>query len=293
MPCFPTGPYFVAGDGQLLKLDADGKVLAKAKMPSLAEEKPAGKKEEKKEEKGKAKVSIVTAIGEAMGLVELQPVVEDVNDVANVQAQAAAMEQYRRNVTGLALTDTEVFVVSLGSKGWGYSVWRMDHDFKQPKEIITGLTGCCGQMDIQAANGDLWVPENARHRVIRYDRDGKKLASFGKHDRKAADGFGGCCEPKNLAIGPGGDIFTAESGEPVVVKRFSPQGKFLDVVAIPKYKTGCVHVCVAASQDGRIFILNPGEGSIHVFGDQRKTPHAPVRPPDRRHGRPKLRGAVE
>ena len=38
----PDGTIFVAGDGQLLKLDADGKVLAKAKMPSLAEEKPAG-----------------------------------------------------------------------------------------------------------------------------------------------------------------------------------------------------------------------------------------------------------
>ena len=265
----PDGTIFVAGDGQLLKLDSDGKVLAKAKMPSLADEKPAGKKDkgekdEKKAGQSKAKVSVVTAIAQAAGLVEVGSFASDGND-ANAKAQAVVMEQYRRTATGLALTDTEVFVVSLGSKGWGYSVWRMDHDFQQPKEIITGLTGCCGQMDIQAANGDLWVPENARHRVTRYDRDGKKLASFGKNDRKAADGFGGCCEPKNLAIGPGGDIFTAESGEPVVVKRFSQDGKFQNVVAIPKYKTGCVHVCVAAAQDGRIFILNPGRGARSTF----------------------------
>lgn len=263
----PDGTLFVAGDGQLLKLDSEGVVVAKAPLPSLAETKPTAKSKEPKADDSKP--------GDAQKeekQVEQKKSADDKCDDANTKAQVAAMEQYRRGVTGLAVTDTEVFVVSLGNKGWGYSVWRMDHDFKQPKEIITGLTGCCGQMDIQAANGDLWIPENGRHRVTRYDRDGKKLASFGKRDRKAADGFGGCCEPKNLAIGPGGDLFTAESGEPVVVKRFSREGKFQNVVAMPKYKSGCVHVCVAASQDGRIFILNPSESTIHVFADQRKEP---------------------
>jgi len=263
----PDGTLFVAGDGQLLKLDSDGVVIAKAPLPSLAETKPTAKSKEPKANDSKP--------GDAQKeekQVEQKKSADDKCDDAMTKAQAAAMEQYRRGVTGLAATDTEVFVVSLGNKGWGYSVWRMDHDFKHPKEIITGLTGCCGQMDIQAANGDLWIPENGRHRVTRYDRDGKKLASFGKRDRKAADGFGGCCEPKNLAIGPGGDLFTAESGEPVVVKRFSHEGKFQNVVAMPKYKSGCVHVCVAASQDGRIFILNPSESTIHVFADQWKVP---------------------
>jgi sugar lactone lactonase YvrE len=276
----PDGTAFIAGDGKVEKLLIDGNVhVAMTPLPSLAEKKPAEEAEKKdktksdnpKEKKSTAKVSIITALGEATGVLVAEREAAD-NQGEDAKAQAAAMEQYRRIVTGLAVTDTEVFVVSLGSQGWGYSVWRMDHDLKHPKEIITGLTGCCGQMDIQAAGGDLWIPENGRHRVTRYDRDGKKLASFGKRDRKAADGFGGCCEPKNLAIGPGGDIFTAESGEPVVVKRFSSEGKFQNVVAIPKYKTGCVHVCVAASQDGRIFILNPGESTIHVFADQRKVP---------------------
>jgi len=250
----PDGTIFVGGDGMLLKLDSDGKVLAQAKLPSLRKEKPA------KKAAPKAKAPSPPApLPKGEGS-------EDDKQMAKIR------EQYRRNVTGLAVTDTEVFVVSLGSKGWGYSVWRMDHEFKHPKEIITGLTGCCGQMDIQAAGGDLWIPENGRHLVRRYDREGKKLSEFGKNDRKAADGFGGCCEPKNLAIGPGGDLFTAESGEPVVVKRFSPDGKFRGVVAIPKYKTGCVHVCVAAAPDGRVFILNPGEGAIHVFSDRTKLP---------------------
>jgi hypothetical protein len=242
----PDGTIFVGGEGKLLKLDGEGKVLAQAPLPSLQEKKPAKNGEGKTESK--------------------------TGDDANAPALEAARQRLRRVVTGLAVTDTEVFVATLGSQGWGYSVWRLDHDFQQPKEVITGLTGCCGQMDVQAAAGDLWIPENGRHRVSRYDREGKKLADFGKQDRKAADGFGGCCEPKNLSIGPGGDVFTAESGEPVVVKRFSPDGKFRGVVALPKYKTGCVRVCVAAAQDGRIFILNPGEGAIHVFGDRTKFP---------------------
>ena len=69
-------------------------------------------------------------------------------------------------------------------------------------------------MDIQAHGGDLWVAHNSRHKVEHYSREGKKLGSFGKTDRSSADGFGGCCEPKNLRFGPGDVVFACESGPP-------------------------------------------------------------------------------
>jgi hypothetical protein len=104
------------------------------------------------------------------------------------------------------------------------------------------------------------------HSVERYDRDGKKLSRFGKRDRKSADGFGGCCEPKNLRFGLNGEIYTCESGPPVAIKRFTPDGKFLGVVGVPEYKTGCVRVTVEVSRDGdRVFVLSPGENAIHVL----------------------------
>ena len=145
----------------------------------------------------------------------------------------------------------------------------MGHDLKSPVRIVEGLRGCCSQMDIQSKDGEVWVAENARHRVVRYDRDGKVLASFGKADREKASCFGGCCEPKNLRFGPAGELYASESGPPVVVKRFSLDGKFLGVVGVADFYTGCVRVTVAVSANARrVFILNSDAAAIHVLEDR-------------------------
>jgi hypothetical protein len=120
-------------------------------------------------------------------------------------------------------------------------------------------------MDVQAKDGEVWVAHNGKHKVERYDREGKLLSSFGKTDRKNADGFGGCCEPKNIRL-INGEIYTSESGEPVVIKRFTPEGKFLSVVGVPKYQTGCVRATIDISRDGKqVFILDPDGNAIHVL----------------------------
>ena len=121
-------------------------------------------------------------------------------------------------------------------------------------------------MDIAAREGHLWVAHNGRHRVECYDRNGKQLSSFGRADRRAAEGFGGCCEPKNIRLTAQGTLLCAESGPPVTIKRFTAEGKFMDVVANPTYDSGCVRATVDVSPDGRMFyLLNPGEQAIHVF----------------------------
>ncbi len=131
------------------------------------------------------------------------------------------------------------------TKGFGYTVWRTDHDFANPKKIVENLAGCCSQMDIQAHGGDLWVAHNSRHKVEHYSREGKKLGSFGKTDRVAADGFGGCCEPKNLRFGTGDVVLCCESGPPTCVKRYTLAGKFIGVSLVAPWNSGC-----AARDDG-------------------------------------------
>jgi hypothetical protein len=194
---------------------------------------------------------------------------------AGTSPEMAAMRkraeiQQKSAATGIAVSKDDVFVACPMTKTYGYAVWRIDRDFANPKLIIQGLRGCCGQMDVQAKDGDVWVAHNAAHKVERYDRDGKKQLSFGKSDRKAADGFGGCCEPKNLRFGAKGELYASESGEPVVIKKFTTEGKFLGVVAIPKYQTGCVRVTIDVSRDGKqFFILDPGGNAIHVLGEKK------------------------
>ena len=104
-------------------------------------------------------------------------------------------------------------------------------------------------MDIQASQGELWVAHNGRHKVEHYDREGKKLSSFGKKDRVNAKCFGGCCEPKNLRMAHNGELFASESGPPTCVKRFTTDGKFLGVMVVAPWQSGCVRVTTEFQSD--------------------------------------------
>jgi sugar lactone lactonase YvrE len=236
------GTIYAGGGGRLYKLDAAGRVVASADAPVLAE-------------KFKVDAALLKSLKQDRKMTD--------EDIA---AYTKSLARRSAEFTGMAVTERDLFVVCPSPSDYGYMIYRMDHDFKNAKLIVKGLRGCCGQMDLQASGDKLWIPHNARHRVECRDRDGKELTQFGKEDSKAADGFGGCCEPKNLRVGANGDIFSAESGPPVVIKRFSAAGKFLGVVGLPKFKTSCVRVTVEVSPDGkRFYILNTGDDAIHVL----------------------------
>jgi sugar lactone lactonase YvrE len=193
---------------------------------------------------------------------------------ASTTPEKAAMQKRaeilrKAAVNGIAVSKDDVFVTCSMAKTYGYAVWRLDRELANPKKIIEGLRGCCGQMDVQARDGEVWIPHNCQHRVERFDREGKKLLSFGKSDRKKADGFGGCCEPKNLRFGADGTLYTCESGPPVVVKHFTTEGKFLGVVAVPVFNSGCVRVTVEVSRDGStVYVMSPSENTIYVMSNK-------------------------
>jgi len=171
--------------------------------------------------------------------------------------------------TGIAVADKDLFVNCSGA-GYGYNAWRLNHDFQEETLIVKGLRGCCRQMDCQTHGGDLWIPMNTKHKVYRYDRNGEVLSTFGKRDREAADGFGGCCEPKNMRFGEDGSVYCAQSGPPVCVKRFTLDGQFQNVVCFPVYETGCVRVSFDMSGD-KFFMMSPNENAIYVFAPKQET----------------------
>ena len=270
------GTIFVAGDGRVLKLSGEGKVLAAVDSPAMAEPvkpevvEPQGDAAEEKKEKKTESKSILRVLTEAM--MGKEPALTEADEQQN-KAMKEMLKQRRREVTGIAVTDRDLFVACPAREGFGYCVWRMDHNLQNAELIVDGLRGCCGQMDVQAKDGELWIPENARHRVVRYDRDGKQLASFGKRGREKPGEFGGCCEPKNLRFGPDGSLYVSESGPPMVVKRFSPDGEFQGVVAMPSFQTGCVRVTVEVSSDAdRVYVFNTDGNKIHVLADKRRVP---------------------
>ena len=184
-----------------------------------------------------------------------------------IERMKTSLEQRRATVTGLAVTEQDVFMSVPAPSDFTYRVYRFDHALKSPKLVVEKLRGCCGQMDIQAHDANLWIPHNARHSVESRDRDGKELSKFGKAGRVKANDFGGCCEPKNMRVLANGDILVAESGPPTCIKRFSASGKFKEVIAVADDAKGdCVRVTVAMSPDGkRYYMLDTTRDAIRIF----------------------------
>jgi hypothetical protein len=109
------------------------------------------------------------------------------------------------------------------------------------------------------------VAENTKHQFARYDRDGKKVGSFGK---RGADTdptcFGGCCNPMNLRAVGVGDIYTAESEG--VIKRFGPSGEFVETAGVVKLTGGCKNVAVAVSADAKkIYFCDLPGSKFHIL----------------------------
>ena len=237
------GTIYVGGDGRLAKFDQEGKPLAVAVSPAVAGQEPKADPQQRATQPKKPPAA---------------------NDAS--KANEAGRAEWTKHVTGIAVTDRDLFLCCPMRNAWSYAVWRTDHDFGQAKKIVEGLIGCCGQLDVQAHDGDLWVAHSCRHRVEHYDRDGKKLFTFGRYDRRAANGFSGCCEPKNLRFGPRGELYTAESIPVLNVKHFTTAGKFLHVVGIPEFNAGCGRTTIDLSRDGsRVYVLDRASNSIHVL----------------------------
>lgn len=179
-------------------------------------------------------------------------------------------------VSGIAVTEQDVFVAigagwSLGSKS---KLYRLDRDLGSPKQLAEGLRGCCQRCDIVVHKGDLYLAENAVHRVVRYDREGKALGKWGERSRTGLEGFGSCCNPMNLCVGGDGSLYTAESGT-ARVKRYTLDGKFLGLVGYVGttrfsraggLAASCSNIAIAVTAGGdRVYVMDYPNKKIRVL----------------------------
>lgn len=298
----PSGIIYVGGDGKLAKFDAEGKSLGAAEVPHLTEVlKDQAKLKKQAEQQLKQEIESFESSKQEFQtqldkLKEKEPADQTPTDKAqirsleaNIRAYDQISKEYKnrsiqdviaqlssrlRIINGVTVTDKEVFIACGELKGHGYAIWRMSLDFENPKQVLSQIGGCCGQMDIQASGDDLFVAENTRHRVARYDRDGKLVKAFGKKSRESAgDCFGGCCNPMNCRIGKEGEVYTSESEG--VVKKWSSEGKFLGTIGVAKLTGGCKNVAVAASPKGdRVYFCDLPGSKIIILAEKPKTPAA-------------------
>jgi sugar lactone lactonase YvrE len=158
----------------------------------------------------------------------------------------------------------DIFVCASGASG--FAIIRFGLDLKEPLRIVSGLSGCCGQLDICAREGGVYVALNSAFTIARYSREGRKISSFKHEDAKKPDYFGeGCCEPKNLTITPDGVIFAAASS-PMLVNKYSLDGKFLGRAGkLADADGSCVKVTVGVTKDGsKLYMLDTSNSVVRL-----------------------------
>ena len=110
----------------------------------------------------------------------------------------------------------------------------------------------------------LYVVDIAHHEVQVLDkRSGKLQFRFGK---PGSDEEGALFQPTNLARGPGGDIYVAETGN-FRVSRFTPDGKFVRRFGEAGQTPGTFArpKGIAVDRDGRVFVGDAAFQNVQLF----------------------------
>lgn len=299
---------FVAGSGMIAKLDAQGKVLKSITAPNLKDDPETKKKmeeaakkqaeemvasydlqverlekqvkslteqvakaEEKNEDRALKRAKARLEVAETQ-LKSMQEMAKQIKDTYAQQATAFNPMERAKRATAVAVTKQDVFVTLPALQGYGYVLWRMNHDLEDAKSIKDDLSGCCGQLDIQTDGDDVLVAENTAFRVARYDRDGKELSHFGQRGVEKESGWGSCCNPMNIRCIGTDELLTAESSIGSI-KRYSKEGKYLGLIGTARIGGGCKHVALAvdAKRDW-YFIMNQNSNNIAVLVPKDQAP---------------------
>ncbi|MFN9717802.1 MAG: hypothetical protein ACK58L_03855 [Planctomycetota bacterium] len=297
----PDGSLFVAGEGKIAHLSEDGKVLSTADSPHIGDMETFRQRVEEGAKKQIAEMtqtftdqiaSIEKRIAALRGKPEAEWTEKDKKRLVTYEQQKALYETQAKSmkevyseafsgdqmltqkmgITAVAVTGKDVFLCCNSLEGYGYEVWRMTHEFSEPKKVVTELGGCCGQCDIQATEDYLVLAENTKFKVAMLNRDGERLLDFGRGDRKASDGFGSCCNPMNVRCCDNGDVLTAESSIGTI-KRFNKKGELIGIVGKDKIGGGCKHVALGFdAQLDRYYMMNVDKSHICVLVPNSEAP---------------------
>jgi hypothetical protein len=288
----PDGSIYAAGDGHIARFSAAGKLLGETDLPHLAaalKDKASVRAQAEEQLKAQAESLANSQQVIAAQVKRLEEKGDSATDLekkqlesyrnylktfterakvtpAQIDAMVKSLSSRVRIINAIAPTENEVYIACGEMKGYGYAIWRMDADLKDAKQVLSGVAGCCGQMDVQADSSGFYLAENTKKRVAHYDREGKELNAFGVSGRESnGASFGGCCNPMNCRICSTGDILTAESEG--IVKRFNAKGEFVSLVGYAKLTGGCKNVAVAASPKGdRVYFCDLPGSRVIILG---------------------------
>jgi len=172
-------------------------------------------------------------------------------------------------LTGIAIAGEHVYLADSGRRAIIHTdlaghvlneIGRAD-----PSRGIPGLLLPSPYLGVAiAADAGIWVNNAGRHRLENYAPDGT-LERFWGTSGTSIGAFSGCCNPAAFSLLKDGSFITAEKGIPRVT-HYLDDGRFDSVVAVPSsFAEGTSSLSLAIDPVGRVWVLERGTGTVHVF----------------------------
>lgn len=114
------------------------------------------------------------------------------------------------------------------------------------------------------SQGVIHVANPGKHRVEKYTCVGGLLGHIGWFDGVKPEGFGGCCNPTNVALGPQGKVYTTEKAGPRA-KVLERGGELDAVIATTLFDANCRNMAIAVGPRGRVFVADTARSQVLVF----------------------------
>ena len=128
---------------------------------------------------------------------------------------------------------------------------------------VNGLLIPNGVVDFAVdAHGTIRAANPGKHRVERYLPTGELLGHIGRFHGTDPAGFGGCCNPTNVAAGD--RLYVTEKAGPRA-KVYDFDGSFQGVIAAAPFHSQCKNMSVAVDPAGVVYVADTVQLAIFVF----------------------------
>lgn len=143
---------------------------------------------------------------------------------------------------------------------------RANHKFRNnigKDNPVNGFLIPNGVVDFAVnAQGVIHAANPGKHRVERYLPTGELLGHIGRFHGTDPAGFGGCCNPTNVAVRD--RIYVTEKAGPRA-KVYDFNGNFQAVVASAPFDANCKNMSVAVDGRGSVYVADTVKLAIFVF----------------------------
>jgi DNA-binding beta-propeller fold protein YncE len=203
-------------------------------------------------------------------------------DVAASRGKIYILDRMYKTIVTLDLASQEMSFLNdhgTGKLGDPAGIWVSEEGFKyvadmQRRQVVTfdqddnflrtyGGPDIFGKpVDVTVYGKRLYVVDLDKEQLLILDIDtGLVIRTVGQK--------GEFFKPSHVTVGPAGDVFVTDAFH-FVIKKFSPEGKFLDAIGFHGSQVGgfARPKGVAVDKDGRLYVADAAFENVQIFDDQ-------------------------